>query len=164
VDVTLGYDHWPISATNTQGTGNSYTIGISLPLFLYDSGRGPQQRARADARAAASDLDSREASAERELATATQQASQARAIADRYRAVLLPAAEQILSAEELAYQRGAAGLLELLDARRNQRQVAVAAIGAERDAVAASGRLQLALGRDPVASPAQPIPTPEATP
>lgn len=150
VDLTLGYDHWPASPTNAQGTGNSYTVGISMPLFLYDSGRGAQLRARADMRTAQSDLDSRRASAERELATTRQQALQAQALAERYRTTLLPAAEQILQAEELAYQRGAAGLLDLLDARRSQRQVAVAALGAERDALTAAGRLELARGRDPL--------------
>lgn len=165
VDVLIGYDHWPVSPTNTQGTGNSYTLGFSVPLFVHDSGRGPQLHARADVQAASGDLDSREASAERELATAGRQAAQTRALAQRYRSALLPAAEQILAAEELAYQRGAAGLLELLDARRNQRQVAVAAIAAERDAVSAAGRLRLAQGHDPAAQVApQSTPTPERTP
>ena len=157
VDLTLGFDHWPTSPTNTQGTGNSYTVGISLPLFLYDSGRGGQLHARADVRTAQSDLDSRRASAERELVTARQQASQAQVLAERYRTALLPAAEQILQAEELAYQRGAAGLLDLLDARRSQRQVAVAALAAQRDALTAAGRLELARGRDPLRM----LPTPD---
>ncbi len=57
VDVTLGFDHWPVSAANTQGTGNSFTIGASVPLRIFDTGRGVVGHAAADVNAAESELE-----------------------------------------------------------------------------------------------------------
>jgi cobalt-zinc-cadmium efflux system outer membrane protein len=150
IDLTLGFDHWPTSPVNTQGTGDSYTVGISVPLFMYDSGRGGVQRAIAELRGAQSDLGARQQLAEVERQQLTGETQQAEALALRYTRELMPAANAILSAEETAYRRGGIGVLDLLDARRNTRQVAVATINARREAIFYRLRLQLALGRSPL--------------
>jgi outer membrane protein, heavy metal efflux system len=157
VDVTLGLDHWPASAQNLQGTGNSYTIGVSVPLFLYDSGRGGVRRAAADLRTAQSDLNARTEAAGLELQRLVTQQQQAEELSARYTRQLLPAAESILAAEETAYRRGGVSVLDLLDARRSERQVAVAAITTRRDAILYRARLAVALGRMPLDVSATPI-------
>ena len=150
VDVTVGFDHWPASLTNTQGTGDSFTFGASVPLQIFDSGRGPVGHAVADVDVAQTELRRSETAAEIEIRTATEELARADALAQRYRTDLVPSATQILDAEELAYRRGGASLLDLLDARRNARQVSLAAVAARRDAEVAAARLQLALGREPL--------------
>lgn len=150
VDVTLGFDHWPVSATNTQGTGNSFTIGASVPLRIFDTGRGVVGHAAADVNAAESELRRSQDAAAIELRTAQNTLATTEALAARYRSTLLPNANQILEAEEAAYRRGGASLLDLLDARRNARQVALAAVAAQRDAEIAAGRLALATGQEPL--------------
>lgn len=151
VDVTLGFDHWPVSATNPQGTGDSFTVGFSVPLHLFDSGEGPVGHAVADVSAAEAELRRAQAAASVEIRTAREELARATTLAERYRSTLLPEAEAVLRAEETAFQRGGVSLIELLDARRDARQVAVAAILARRDAEIAAGRLALASGRGPLA-------------
>ncbi len=150
VDLTLGFDHWPASFANPQGTGNSFIIGASIPLFLYDSGRGGLMHARADLDSAASELRGRESAAEVEVDSLQQALRQVRSLATRYREQLVPAALQVLRAQEAAYTRGGSNLLDLLDARRNARQVTVNSIATQRDALITAGRLEVALGRDPM--------------
>jgi len=152
VDVTLGFDHWPVSAANQQGTGNSFTIGASMPIHVFDSGRGPVGHAVADVFAAESDLQHSRATAEIEIRTAQEELANAQALAERYRTTLLPESTRILDAEEVAFRRGGASLLDLLDARRNARAVALAAVAARRDREIAAARLELASGHAPLAS------------
>jgi cobalt-zinc-cadmium efflux system outer membrane protein len=152
VDITLGFDHWPVSATNTQGTGNSFTIGASMPIHVFDSGRGPVGHAVADVFAAESDLQHSRAAAEIEIRTAQEELANAQALTERYRTTLLPESTRILDAEEIAFRRGGASLLDLLDARRNARQVALAAVAARRDREIAAARLELASGHAPLAA------------
>src|SRR5262249_30436415 len=143
--------HWPVSSTNTQGTGNSFTLGASLPLRIFDSGRGPVGHAVADVSAAEADLQRSQVAATIEIRTAQAELARATALADRYRATLLPNANESLDAEEGAFRRGGASLLDLLDARRNARQVAIAAVAARRDVEIAAARLSLDVGREPFA-------------
>jgi len=151
VDVSLGFDHWPVSAADPQGTGDSFTIGASIPLQWFDSGRGAVGHAFADLHSAQTEWLRTQTDAESEMRTARETLSRADALAARYREDWVPGANRILAAQERAYRRGGASLLDLLDARRNARQVSLAAVAAERDAQVAAGRLALALGSDPLA-------------
>jgi cobalt-zinc-cadmium efflux system outer membrane protein len=150
VDVSLGFDHWPTSPTNQQGTGDSFSVGVSIPLRLFDTGEGVVGHARADVDAAQADLERARAAAQTEIRIAQEVLARATALAERYRTTLLPEAAAVLEAEEFAFRRGGASLLDLLDARRNARAVAVAAVAARRDAAIAAGRFSLAAGRDPL--------------
>jgi cobalt-zinc-cadmium efflux system outer membrane protein len=150
VDVNAGFDHWPISATNPLGTGNSYTIGISVPLFVFEDGSGALQHALAERARAAVDATRVVNEARAQRALAHDGFLRAAALAERYRSYLLPASDSILQAEEVAYRRGGASLLDLLDARRNARQVALAANAAQHDRDVAAARELTALGRSPL--------------
>ena len=56
-DVTVGaqYEHYPISETNTNGSGNSYGVFVSIPLFVRHSNGGEARRAEVDYYAALAD-------------------------------------------------------------------------------------------------------------
>jgi cobalt-zinc-cadmium efflux system outer membrane protein len=56
-DVTVGaqYEHYPVSEANTTGSGNSYGVFVSIPLFVRHSFGGEARRAEVDYYAALDD-------------------------------------------------------------------------------------------------------------
>lgn len=139
-DVTVGaqYEH-----SNQNPPTNSYGVGISVPLFLWHSHEGEIQRAEAD-------FDTARLSFEQQRALVTGQVGQARSIllAARDRLLrlqggLLMDAERVAKAAELAYGKGAMGLMDLLDARRTLRQVQIEAVTARADYAKALSDWQL---------------------
>jgi cobalt-zinc-cadmium efflux system outer membrane protein len=152
VDLTVGFDHWPTSTTNLQGTGDSYSLGVSVPLFLYDSGRGQLAHALADRSSATARRQQALERAEGEVRGAREAYAHATDLEKRYRDQLLPASQSIATALEAAYRRGGVSLLDLLDARRNARQVEQSALSSVRDRLVALGRLNLSEGLSPLAA------------
>jgi cobalt-zinc-cadmium efflux system outer membrane protein len=141
-DVTVGAqaDHWPTSATNAQGTGISYSLGIVIPLHVRHANEGEAARALADlysARAAFARVSSL-AQSDRELVLG--QVSVARERLARLEADALPAAHEVAEAAEFAYSRGAIGVMELLDARRSLKAVELDHLQARTDAAKAWAR------------------------
>ena len=139
-DVTIGaqYEH-----TNQSTPVNSYGVGISVPIFLWHSHEGEIQRAEAD-------YDTARLTYEQQRALATGQVGQARsallAARDRLQRLqsgLLADAERVAKAAELAYGKGAMGLMDLLDARRTLRQVQIEAATARADYAKALSDWQL---------------------
>jgi len=123
-DVTVGAqaERYPVSATNQQGSGNSFGVFVSIPLYLRHSYGGEAQRAEVDYYAA---LDERN----RVLLAAGNEVGRLRTALDAARESLrqideavLPAAERVAADAEFAFGKGAIGVLELLDARRALRQ------------------------------------------
>lgn len=134
-DVTVGlqFDHWPTSAANSSGTGNTVSVSVSLPLFVRHANDGELARAEADLSAARDALQRTEATASSELLRVRALAGAAQ---DRRRLVveqLEPAAEQVAAGAELAYRRGASSALELLDARRSLRAVRIERVAADAE-------------------------------
>mgnify|MGYP003348401065 CR=1 FL=1 len=119
-DISVGaqYDRYPVSASNTLGTGNSYGVFVSIPLFVNYAFEGEMQRAEVEYAAAEDAL-------ERALALAQSDADRARSdlqiAADRLQrsATTLGEARRSAQAAEFAYANGALGIMDLLDARRN---------------------------------------------
>ena len=146
-DVTFGlqYEH------NMQSEPtNSYGFGVSVPLFIWHEYEGEIGRAEADLTAA-------RLLYERTLAQATGSSDQAssalRSAEERLRRLetgLLADAERVARAAELAYSRGAMNLMDLLDARRTQRQVQIEAATARADyaKALAAWRLQADYGKN----------------
>ena len=105
-DITVGlqYDHYPVSAANPQGTGNSFGIAVQIPLFVRYGlqGRDPQRRSRARRRR----RDARQGQASRARrhrpTRARRRAPRPRAWA-RYETDILPAAKKSLDAGEFAF-------------------------------------------------------------
>ena len=133
-DVSVGaqYDRYPSNATNTFGTGNTYGVFVSIPLFVNYAYEGEIQRAEVDYTMA-------EEALERSRALARSDAD--RALADlqseqeRLRRSVLTLAEagRAAQAAEFAYANGALGVMDMLDARRTLRALQVEAAQSRAD-------------------------------
>ena len=129
-DVTVGvqYEH------NLQNAPtNSYGVGVSVPLFVWHEYEGEVGRAEADLNSARLQLEQLQAQAGGEVARARSVLLAARDRLRRIEEGLLADARRVAEAAEFAYRRGAMGLLDLLDARRTQRQVEAEALNARAD-------------------------------
>ncbi|MDQ6683483.1 MAG: TolC family protein [Pseudomonadota bacterium] len=144
VSVGLQFDRWPVSATNTSGTGNTVSVSVSVPLLIRHAYEGEAARAEADVNSALEVLRRARASAASDLLQA--QTHWASAAARRRLAgdELMPAAERVAAAAEFAYRRGSLSLLDVLDARRNLRSARLERINAEADAAKAAAELEAA--------------------
>jgi cobalt-zinc-cadmium efflux system outer membrane protein len=146
-DVTVGlqYEH------NMQNEPtNSYGFGVSVPLFIFHEYEGDIARAEADLTAARLLYERTLAQA---IGSSDQASSALRSAEERLRRLetgLLADAERVARAAELAYSRGAMNLMDLLDARRTQRQVQIEAATARADyaKALAAWRLQADYGKN----------------
>ncbi|UUX97220.1 TolC family protein [Aquabacterium sp. J223] len=142
VAVGLQADRYPTTPTNNSGNGNTVSVFVSVPLFLRHAYEGDIARGEADVAAAEQALQRTQVEAADEAVRAQlawQAASQRRRLVlDE----LLPAAERVAAGAELAYRRGASGVLEVLDARRNLRAAQQERVGAEAEAAKAWAALQ----------------------
>ena len=135
-DVTLSaqFDRWPVSADNAQGTGNSFSLYVSIPLSLRHANEGEVKRAAVDLQAARDAV----------IRLRAQAAADARIAIENWRAAaeramqverdILPLAREVARGAEFAYRKGATGVLDLLDARRVLKQVELDAAAARADA------------------------------
>ena len=135
-DVTLSaqFDRWPTSASDPQGTGNSFGLYVSIPLSLRHANEGEVRRAAVDLQTARDVLIRLRLQAESDARIA---AESWRAAADRVLQVernILPLAREVAKGAEFAYSKGATGVLDLLDARRVLKQVELDAAAARADA------------------------------
>lgn len=129
-DVTVGFQ---LERNLQNAPTNSFGFGVSVPLFIWHEYEGDIARAE-------SDLDVARQQFAQQQAMAVGQVAQARsallAARDRYRRLeggLLADAERVAKAAELAYGKGAMGLMDLLDARRTLRQIQFEAASARAD-------------------------------
>ena len=145
-DVSVGVqlDRYPVSDTNSSGSGNTVSVFVSIPLFVRHSYEGENARAEADVNSAEEMMRRVRAAAQTDLDRAAAQwhAAQARRrlIADE----LLPAAERVAAGAELAYRRGASSVLDVLDARRALRAAHIERITADADFAKATAELDAA--------------------
>ena len=139
-DVTVGLqlDHWPISAANPVGTGNTVSVTFSVPLLLRHSFDGELARAVSDSDAAEEALARLLATAQAERARMDNELLAARARQQLLQTQLAPQAEQVARAAELGYAKGALSLLDVLDARRVLRQTRLDVLAARADAARAA--------------------------
>jgi cobalt-zinc-cadmium efflux system outer membrane protein len=144
-DITAGlqYERFPGDAAN-----NSYGFTVSIPIFARYQYDGEIRRAEVELQAAQENLERLRAAALGELRKADSDLAAAGERMRRLNDVLLPAAEKAANGAEFANTRGAIGLMDLLDARRQlyaARQEAISAnadyakaIAAKRSATARS--------------------------
>ncbi len=137
-DVTVGaqYEHFP-QAADPGGTlgasGNSVGVSVSMPLFTryYYQGEIASAQAALDAAHVALERTRERASAE--VGAALAQLGSAAERVRRNRDELLVAAEKAARAAEYAYQNGAVGVMDVLDARRTLRATRLDALAAQAD-------------------------------
>jgi len=133
VTVAVTYDHWPTNGANLQGTGNSYGFSVSIPLFLGNHFDGDIAKAEVDWGTALDALEKTAALARADLVRSRLDLESAGSRVTRYDQELLASAKRAADAQEFAYERGAIGLLDLLDARRTLRSVQLDATAARAD-------------------------------
>lgn len=148
-DVTIGAqaEHYPVSETNTTGSGNSYGVFISIPLFVRHSFGGEARRAEVDYYAALDDRNRVLLEAQNEIGRLHDQVEAARQSLRQMREAVLPAAESVAASAEFAYNKGASGVLDLLDARRALRQTRLDAVGVQSEFAKALSAYRAALQR-----------------
>jgi len=115
-DVTVGvqYEH-----DLTLGpVVNSWGVGVSVPLFVRNRYEGEIARAHADRDSAAEALEHIKLNAQLEIEQANADLSFATQRMKKYQSEVVDDARASSEAAEYAYQRGALGLTDLLDARR----------------------------------------------
>ena len=120
-DVSVGaqVEHWPNQAdANNQGTGNSFGVALSIPLFLRHRYEGEVARAQADWYVARDVLLQVRAQARAEVLRAAGELAAARERLVRFESELLAEAARTATAAEFAFRNGAIGVMDLLDARR----------------------------------------------
>jgi cobalt-zinc-cadmium efflux system outer membrane protein len=117
-DVTVGveFEHAPNSDAKSAIGG-----GISIPLFTNYQYQGEIARAEVNLTAAMEDLDRVRAQALGEMNQARSDLLSAAERAKRFDDAVLEAAQKSAEAADFAYQHGAMGVMDLLDARRTLR-------------------------------------------
>ena len=166
-DLSVGvqFDHWPTSAANAQGTGDSVALSLTVPLEIRHRHEGEIRRAEADYQAALDALESARRNARQDLSGLRAALEAAR---DRTRTLqerIIPAGRDIAARSELAYDKGAASVLDLIDSRRALRQVLLDGVDARLAFARTLADWQLASGRPlppgNTASDTQPRTSPE---
>ena len=114
-DITGGvqYERFPGDAVN-----NSYGITLSIPLFTRYQYAGEIRRAEVELQAAEESLARTRAVAATDISRAERDLTAAAERMRRSRENLLTAAAQAAKGAEFAYARGATGIMDLIDARR----------------------------------------------
>lgn len=146
-DVTVGAqaEHYPTSPTNTNGSGNSYGVFISIPLYVRHSFGGEARRAEVDYYAALDDRNRVLLEAQNVIESQRNQLETARQSLRQMQESTVPAAESVANSAEFAYTKGATGVLDLLDARRALRQTRLDAVEAQGDYAKALSAYRAAL-------------------
>ncbi|HEY1147097.1 MAG TPA: TolC family protein [Pseudoduganella sp.] len=134
-DVSIGVqaEHLPADAAHPQGTGNSFGFSVQNPLFVRYNNEGEIGAALAAQDAATLALEKARTQACGEADQSSQQlaASQERAAA--YQAGLLQASRHVAETSEFAFEHGALGVTDVLDARRSYRMTQLDGIDARAD-------------------------------
>jgi cobalt-zinc-cadmium efflux system outer membrane protein len=129
-DITAGvqYEKFPGDMTN-----NTYGFFVSIPLFTSYYYEGEIRRAEADYGAASDGLERARAIALAEISRAGSDLDAAAERVRRSHEAVLVAAEKAATGAEFAYNRGAIGVMDLLDARRQYYATRLDASGAQAD-------------------------------
>lgn len=134
-DLTVGvqFEHYPVSATNQLGSGNSVGISVQVPLFVRYNNEGEIRAAEAAVDAADESLlrARQQARADVEKAAADMRSAAARS--ERFEHDILPAARKASDAGEFAFTHGASGVMDVLDVRRSYRSAQLDALAARAD-------------------------------
>ncbi|MBA5688621.1 TolC family protein [Rugamonas apoptosis] len=146
-DVTVGVqaEHYPTSAANPQGSGNSFGIALQIPLQVRYAYQGEWRAADVALESAQQRLQQVRQRARAELELSLEQvrtAGQKLRLDDEQ---LLPAAGKSADAAEFAFQRGALGIMDLLDVRRTYRSAQLDALAARADYAKSVAALQAAV-------------------
>jgi cobalt-zinc-cadmium efflux system outer membrane protein len=154
-DVTVGaqFDHYPVNPNyalgSGAGTGNSFGVFMSFPLFALYYFEGEIQRAEVDYNSAVEMLDKVRAQAGAELARLLSDLQAAAERLRRFNDSLLVEASKAADAAEFAYKNGAIGVMDLLDSRRVLRAIQIDAATTQADYAKALAAWEIATSPAP---------------
>ncbi len=117
-DVTLSLNYAQEGTTNQAVTPPTFTFGVSLPLPLFYQQQGEILRAEADVSTQSLQATRLEAQVASDVATALSDYTASGALVRRMEGGLLARAERARDLVEVQYRKGAASLLDYLDAQR----------------------------------------------
>lgn len=117
-DVTLSLDYTQQGTTNQAITPPTLTLGVSLALPIFYQQQGEIQRAQADVSTQSLQATKLEAQVASDVATALSAYLASGALVRRMEGALLARAERARDLVRVQYEKGAASLLDLLDAQR----------------------------------------------
>ena len=134
-DVSIGVqaEHFPASATNSQGSGNSYGIAVQIPLFVRYQFDGEIRTAQVALDSAEESLRKVQDQARNDLLGSWQSAHAAALRLQRFDTELIEAAKKSATAAEFAFSHGAIGVMDVLDARRTYRATRLDALAARAE-------------------------------
>jgi len=138
--VTTQYEHEPPDQPNTIG------VGVSFPLPLWNWNRGAILAALAARERAETQLAKVRAQTASDAAAARRTYEEAVTRWRRHQTEIQPRSAAILEAVEFAYKRGAASLVDLLAAERDDNDVRLATVQAAADVATGAASLRSAFG------------------
>ncbi|AJG24911.1 Heavy metal RND efflux outer membrane protein, CzcC family [Cupriavidus basilensis] len=161
-DVTVGAqaEHYPVSAANQTGSGNSFGVFVSIPLYVRHSFGGEARRAEVDYYAALDDRNRVLLEAQNELERSRNQLEATRLSLKQMVEGVVPTAESVAGSAEFAYAKGASSVLDLLDARRALRQTRLDAVNAQGDFAKSLSAYRAALQSSPNSQARPDVPRP----
>lgn len=116
VDYTVGVEYQRQQASNKEG--NQYGVSMSVPIPVFNRNQGEIARAQEEHDQLAVKLRATEADIRKEVQAAYLRYETAQETIQRLESDMLGKAEDVRSTMAYTYQRGAASLLEFLDAQR----------------------------------------------
>jgi cobalt-zinc-cadmium efflux system outer membrane protein len=125
---------------------NTFDLGVSVPLPLFNRGQGRVREARAEAAAADARARQTRNEASLRLHEASAQLTTALANARAFKAEVLPRADTVLKAAEARHAAGDIALAELLPVRRDRAGVQLAYLEALRDSMQAWAAVKAVAG------------------
>jgi cobalt-zinc-cadmium efflux system outer membrane protein len=151
-----------INAYYDQDQGNQFPrtggVGISIPIPLFYQQKGEISKARVDVTSSELVLAQAELGVRAEVVKAWASWQSADAIARRFEASVISRIETLRKAQELAYQKGAIGVLDLIDAQRSYRAIMLDYHSALANRSKAWADLLMAYGEEPANFLRQPQP------
>jgi cobalt-zinc-cadmium efflux system outer membrane protein len=123
-----------------------FTVGFSLDLPLFNRNQGEIQRTARDAERVGALTSFAQMQIRSDVDTALTQLENARIKLQSLRDIYYPKAKEIRARVELAYRRGAANLLDFLDAERTYRTATLAYINSQGNYDVAVYQLEAAIG------------------
>jgi cobalt-zinc-cadmium efflux system outer membrane protein len=151
-DLTLGaqFDHYPVNPqyadTSGAGTGNTWGLFVSVPLFTRYYYEGEIAQAENVYNSANDNLERTRAIARSEIAKALSDMTATSERLKRFQDSMLAEARKSADSAEFAYKNGAIGVMDLLDARRTLRAIQMDAAAAQADHAKALAAWQAGLG------------------
>jgi cobalt-zinc-cadmium efflux system outer membrane protein len=141
-DPNVGMEYGLIGADNTIG------FDFSIPIRIFDRNQGEKLRTSLEIRRSEQNRENVVVNAFRDIDSAYASVDSVRRLLRPYRDKYLPEAARVRDAVSFAYSRGAASLLDFLDAQKAYRDTQLSYRNLIASYLSAANQLNLAVGRE----------------